>query len=714
MRKFLAISLLALGLATDGYGCGGGAWTYNYYLFSVFNRERMNENLFRERLDVFWKNYTNGLVDGWQWHQEDILSYAEEKGDGEMQDYLKHLSNYLEISDQLQETWSYPTKEQLQERQQMLRSMIRKADDYQGSRLKAQWMLLRMRAQMVLGNHQDNIDYWLEKGSTLPASVYRDMMENIYAGALMKTGRRNDACNIFAAQGDLVSMKWGMRKFRNVAGIQTIYQENPNMPTLNYLVQDFVNNAQETLDTRLGDSEDAGDLLEWIETIGARFINYPEVMRFTNFANQVIVEGKTDSPALWQAAVGELQFLYGHHDQAVETLTKAMKMDGTQRMKDNARAIRLVASAGSNMFKTKKYQKWVVGEMKWLREKAQEEGGYYNHYREVMARLVYTELVPRYKEAGQKELAAALLAMYNDEEVMWGKRESGEDAYDYDDSSWNSNYSSDFYIELTSLSGEEMVRFISWMKQKPKGELEAWARRAIPTDEQYYYDLVGTRYLAEGRFAEAEAMLAKVSPSFMEKQNISYYLANRDYAFPRWLGRQKAPKGVREEGAGLGRLTDNPKLRFCKEMQDLESQYRLGSRETKEKVAYELAVRYYQASIWGDCWYLTHYGWSSADTVEDGELDYVGRAVEYLEVSRQSSDLTLCKNSLYALAFIPLDPWCEIGYDWKLGDYVYTPLRAARQYKALDNLDMFMRQHPQLQDRYTTKCDVLKCFRKNR
>ena len=704
------ISIMALMLSVEGFACAGMG-THNYYLFSVFNREKMGQSLFTERLDAFWKNYTNGLVDEWRWHDKEIYAYAQQKGDKDMVVYLDELKKYLDISDQMQETWDYPTKEQLAERKQTLQNMIVKADAHRNGKMGVQWRLLRMRANMVLGKHQDNLTYWHNVASQLSPSVYKDMMQNIYAGALMNTGNRIEACNEFARQGDMLSMKWGMRNYRNIAGIKTIYAENPNMAVLSYLVQDFVNNAQETLDSYTKDEK--GEMIpvddEWMRMVDARVASKQDVDEFIGFAQKVLKEKKTDSPALWKAAIGELQYLYGHHDEAMKTLDEAVKMAGTKRMKDNARAIRLVASVGSKRFQKSSYQKWVVEEMRWLVTKSKEDGGYYNHYREVMDRLIYTELSPRYEKMGDKNLANALLALYENDSVMWG-----EQSESMPDNSWNPNYSGYYYYELSELSADQLVDYYQWLKTKSKGELEAWAKQAVRMEDNYYLDLIGTRYMSECKFDKAIDYLKNIPWSFLEGQNISYYMAHRDYSKPRWEGRQRFGKDVVTEGAHLATLSKNPKLDFCKDIVNMEAQLPVARQGVREDLAYKLATRYFQASVYGDCWYLTDYGWSSyIDTLSTKEQLFVDKTIEYLNISKQSTDMQMRLKSLYALAYIPVEPWCDEDYDWQTGATTYLPLRDNHQYKALNELDHFLSIHKNISTpNYVSKCDVLKQFRK--
>lgn len=703
MKKFLILSLTAILFCIDSWACYGGRSTYNYYMFSVFRREAMND-MFAKQFDGYWEQYSNGEVKTYQWHADRIMQIAKENNDREMVAYLTQLNEYLNISDQLKETWSYPTKEELAQRKTNLQKMIQQSKAYKGTRLGEQWLLLQMRANMVLGQNQENINLWNSKGSKLRKSVYRDMMQNIYAGALLRTGKRKQACDIYAEQGDMVSIKWTMRKHRNLAGIKNVYEEDANSPSLNFLVQDFVNNAQETMDS----DED------WLEMVDAFPVKNADIDGFIAFANDVLKSGKTKSPALWKAAIGELQYLTGRQQDAMKTLDEAMRMNGTPRMKDNARAIRAIVSA-KNGKTDAAYERYIVGEMKWLIEKAKEEGledSYSrNHYTDMLERLVYNNLVPLYNRNNKVEMAIALTAAMDNSQRLYGFPEKKEN-----NSDWNPNYSywSDYYALIDTLRAEELVRYFEWTGKSAKGDMEKFVKGMIAIDKNFFNDFIGTRYMAEGKFKQAIPYLKKVPFNFMEAQNISFYLAHRKYTIPRWFVKQGKQEQGQTEGPFLATLTSNPKLNFCQEVLKKEEQFKSAKGENREKLAYELATNYYQASYLGECWYLTHYGQSINDTVRTGEMDFVSKAMDYLRVSKQSKHVKMRANSLYALAFIPLDPWLKEDYDYTNHSWIYTPLRTSRQYIALDELCTFASQHAKQMDQHITKCDVLQEFKKYR
>ena len=691
--------MLILGI--PAWACGGEYSSHNSYLFSVIHRDLMYNDMFTDRMNQFWKTYSGGKVDAYRWNEEKLLNIAKKKRDTEMTSYLTSLNTYLDISQQLRETWSYPTKEELAKRKRDLNSMITKANAYKGSRLKPQWTLLAMRAHMVLGQHTNNINLWKQKASKLPASVYRDMARNIYAGALLHNGNRIEAINIFAEQGDMESIRWAMRKHRNLAGIKTIVAEDPKSPAISFLVQDFVNNTQETIDNDADKSA-----AEWIDS---RIILRNEAMNFISYAKEVVDSKKTNTPALWLAAIGEIQYLFDMNDEAMATLNKAVDAEGTQRMKDNARAIRMVVAAKNSKLDSN-FSQWMTTEMKWLESKMKEgkaagvgTSEYDEHYIDVLDRLVFSNLAPRYHQSGRSDMATLLVYM-TENQTMLERRV-------WDGQSWNPYYSTELFSKFDNMLANNVVKVYEGIRQADNDPLKNYAMKGFKLDDNFFNDLIGTKYLEEGKFTEALTYFDKVPNSFYEGLNISYYFTHRDFTKERWFEYQKVDTNADTEGPGLGKVTVNKRAQFCREMNDLLGRYPLANEDMAEQIAYELGKRYFQASYWGDCWWLTAYGHSSADSARVGRPDFVKLAIDYLEKSKMSSDPTMRFNSLYALAFIKQDPWAEEDYDFNTNKYIYIPRRDSRQYKALDELNTHILNGNYSNTKYVSKCDVLKQFR---
>ena len=681
----MLVSVFCITAVANGWGCSGMI-THNYYMMDVAPRID-DEQYFTNQFDKFWKKYMNDDNVSYLWQKDRIMETAKSKGDNDMVAYLTQLNAFLDISDQLQETWSYPTKEQLAARKTTLQNMKTAAAHYRGARLRSQYALLAMRANMLLKDHQANLDYWKSNAANLPDNVYKEMMRNIYAGALFHTGNKKEAFEIYAEQGDQVSIRWAMRKYRNLAGIQNIYSENPNATTLYYLVQDFVNNVQESIDT---------DDPEWIEDLGRVQIKSDQALQFVEFAEKAAANSAVTDQCLWKTASALTNYLLGNRKQAAQAIEQAMKLNGAQRTKDNARCVRLLVLAIDPGVKSK----FLRAEMEWLDQKVASQGkDDYSFYR-AHDRILHQTLIERYKNSGNKEMVWAVNCM--------GDFRESESEY------WNPRYNNEFNIVLDSMDASQLKEYYSFISSSHKDPLESYVTGKIYKDANYFNDMIGTKLIAQNAFEEAVPYFENIPLSFFCEQNISYYAAHRDWSVPKWLKRQRMPQSD-NDGPNSGKVTENKKLKFCQEMIDLKNRYKLAANgPERNKLAYQLAVRYQQASLHGDCWYLTEYGWSCYGELMPWQADFEKLAAEYLSENKTASDFNLRTESLFGLAYIAYDgPWAEQSYDWQTQQTNYDLKPGTHQYKALADLSQYARQNASRMPSYVTKCDVLKQFRKN-
>ena len=716
MKKFIIATIISLVPLADAVACAPERPTHNAYMFSVFRRERMLSP-FAEDMNNWWKAYADDLksreTEYYRWNADTIRAIATRKGDKEMLEYMRWLDAYLKVSDGVSmDSWDYPTKEELAARDSTLHAMLAAAQAYKGRRMREQFALLTMRANMLLGRDKANMLYWTATASKLPRGVWRDVCRNIYARAMLNSGLRRAACEIYAEQGDMRSISWCMRGYRNLAGIKKVYADDPDAYTLLYLVQDFVNGLQETFDSYIQGRPD----LDWVKDKGAQPVLTADAEAFVSFADDVLKEKKTSSPCLWQSAAAMVEYLLGDYEEALRRANAAVGMKGSRRMKDNARCIRLLAQATVAPLGGETSE-WMTGEFRWLDGKIEDERGnsqdYDNHYTDVKERIAYRVLAQRYHAAGLHNVENALYGMMEE-----NKFEYLSQLYDKDmHMSWpdgyvsNLNYSAwnEYFEMLFQTPADSLASYYTYLTSAKTDVFEHYVAQQVYSNKDYYNDLIGTRYIAEGRFADALTWLERVPLEYLEKQNISWYMANRAYTVPRWFVRQ-LPNDPETDGPGKASPKENLKVRYCKDMLQLQSEYNLAPEgEQKDIRAYELATRYYQASCYGDCWFLTHYGKSVLDSTHDGELDFARKARELLAECKTSSNLKIQYEALYALAYTDTDLWCTTEFD---DDYnpVTVPLPASSQYKALEALSKFIKEHPEEADEHATNCDVLKEF----
>ena len=693
MKKFIVLSIIALA-TMQAWACGG--WVRpNYYMFSVFNRDLMQDPFVQET-KKYWIDYTRSDQAGWacemlgsikpeEFDKTDniIIKTAREKKDTETLNYLRLLVKYLNNDGSGFNRWNYPTKEQIAGFKTAANQVRQKAITYRGTRYKSQYALLVMRCNMTAGKHQDNITYWNNTASKLKQNVYKSWMKDIYAGALYNTGQKDKACEIYSELGDMTSIKYCMRKKRNLKGIKEEYAANPNSPTLIFLVQDFVNNTQETLDN--GSNP---EIMKYVEATG---IYKNEMDGFIDFAGQVLSEGKTKSPSMWEAARGFVNYMAGNQDDAIKQLTNAQNLEGTQRMKDNARACLMLASIKSAEPTDAFFDK-MVADYKWLEQKSGLDGKSSSddaHYRDVFERVTYDALVPKLIEWNMPQTAMIVLGRAD-----------------------NLTSNNELHTIIDNISSSELDDFNTYLTNGQHNSLEKWAEKDVNFDTDTFNDLMGTKLLREGEFQAAINYLEKVPLSLISNQGISYYMARKNYNQEIWLKRQFL-SFFKEE---LTPVESNAKLQYCRDMVELDSRLANATGEERNQLLYNKANLLYQASFKGDCWYLSHYGSGVYDEQRSNEYDFVGMSRMLLRQVEQNTTLNdLRLKCLYALTFITAENngYCLIeNYDWNTRTSTYSIDNTMPHYWSMTRLLEFSDQHPEIEQSYITKCDVIKLFRK--
>ncbi len=713
LKRFITASILAAsGLYASACTYEG---THNYYMFSVFNRDYTGENYniarinqidFINKINQNWASYTGGTINTYD--SAKLRSYTTKKGDQLMLKYIKLLDQYIKIADSYKESWTYPTKKQIESRNTTLLNIRNASLAQTRSKIRSQYALLYMRCNMLLKHYAANVNFWNTTAHSMPNSVYRDMMLDIYAGCLTHTGKIDEGCEIFASLGDIPSIGTWMMGKRNLKGISGIYQRNHNAATLPFLIQEFVNNAQETVD------DEKAEKTRGYNIYGKLFVHKTykeEVENFCNFANQVAEDGKTKTPALWKTAAAWLHFMFGDAQTAQSEIDKAVSLAGTEIMMDNARAIRLyITSATSKNSDT--FDNYLTRELEWLDNKARKVNNgysnkyiYSNHYAEVFDRLVNQQLVPKYDEWNRTAIATALVGTLRSRQA---DNQSGIADNYY--KTWNSDYDNDYFTRLDTLNAYTTKCYLDYLQHNPSNELDRWLIAHNSRDYDYLNDIIGTHYLRQGEFTKAIEYLEKVPLTYLDKQNISQYMATRSFTQEKWFSNIKHNI---DETPGKTHITSNLKVLFAKAMNELEAKYSIANSEERIHLAYEMATRYYQASHLGDCWFITHYRWSVSDSTRTGEADFTGRAINYLNVAKTATVFYQKEKVLYALAYIPLEPWYSEDWDDNTSKNIYKYNIGSRQYKALQELSAFERQNtdntPSI---YVTKCDVLKKFGK--
>ncbi|WP_155267383.1 hypothetical protein [Xylanibacter ruminicola] len=677
MKRFIIISLLCV-FAMPMMAC---LWwdTTNSYLFSMYEQKNFKNRVERICNDN-WKAYLGSTEEYFWFNADDAIKAARKKGDILMVSYLQNLKKYLncvDIEQRKQYEWNYPTPQDINNQKLDLLAVRTYALGKTKTKLRSQHALLYMRCNMILGRHQDNINFWEQTASKFIETVYKDMMKNIYAGALYKSGRTAEAGEMFAEMDDYESLMTIYYKKRSFQAISQQYQQNPNAKVLPFLLQDFVNNAQEAEDAKT-EGALGGKLF-------IRDINQQESAQMQQFCQKVVREGKTETPIMWQSAKAWLEYLAGKKQEALKDINAAMQMEGTQRMKDNARVLKFfmtTATAKPN----DSFDTYFTEELTWLQSKQQTADGFFDS---AMRRLSYQAIVPHYQNKPEQQLALMIITNNTD------------------------------YIErMETMPVTDLEKFFYYTKTPGDKPFDQFLQRQFQINDSSYIELIGTKYMRLAKWDKAIEWLSKLPLTYFNyhhSQEYLYYSTARKYDVEPWITRQwlDSSNAYKREQ----KWDKNIKLEFCKEMQAMESSLNLLQDKALDQRYYDLAVRYAQASLKGDCWWLLRNSKNIYDSVRVNEIDFGAKAVELLQKTTMTKDKNLKLKAMFAMGWQELynatpgaKLWTSNEWNEQAADYIRQYNRESWQFRAFQNLYNMVENTPN-KPAYITKCDEYDQFR---
>ena len=669
MKRFIITNLLAA-MVLPMLACAGG-WTTNYYLFRIYDSQEFSERVQTTCTDN-WKAYLGKSPDDWYWFKADeVIKFAQDKGDALMVSYVQNLEKYLQCARSVSdERWEYPTKEELAARSQSLQNVRTYALNKTKSRLRSQHALLYMRCNMLLGKHQENVTFWENTANQYIETVYKDMMMNIYAGALYKTGRGAEAGELFAEMGDYNSLMTQYYKKRSFAAIRQEYLNNPNAKVLPFLLQDFVNNAQEADDATNPNAEGSGNGKLFI-----RDITKAEALQMRDFCEQVVKEGKTTTPIMWKTAKAWLEFMFADKRQAAKDILAAASLNGTERMKNCTRSLILYITADQAK-DSEAFDNYLTDELKWL-----DDNPDYNYVRD---RVLYQTLKKHYASQTSR-----LLALY---------KACG-------------SYEHDAYSDTMQI--EPLQKYLYYINTPAKNNLDRYLKARVKYEPYELEDLIATKYMRICQWEKAITWLKDIPKSFYENRGYTVYAANRSWQVEPWIQRQYLKQSV-EYGDTKWQLKNNPKLTFAQEMQKMEGELNVLSNQAASQRYYDLAIRYAQAHFRGDCWWLMRNGKSVDDAQREGESDLAQIAVNLLQKASLSQDPALKERTIFALCYGNLynTYWYRSVWNSETYKYDIEPDTEALQYAALNRLVDY--EAGRTPASYVSRCDEFNTFKKLR
>jgi len=355
-------------------------------------------------------------------------------------------------------------------------------------------------------------------------------------------------------------------------------------------------------------------------------------------------------------------------------------------MKDVARIIQLYINSMQQSVNAQ-YDAWLAGELKWLRSHKSGPDEMGNYYDAALNRLVHQVLGQKYEDAGQPLTSVAIYRAFN--------------SYRYD------------YI-IDTMKVETLQKYFYYCQKPATTPLEEVLKPFQNLKMDDMNDLIGTKYMRLCQWSKAIQWLSKVPLQFYNGKAYACYAVNRKYTIEPWITRQWL-KPEWEYSDIQWRLNQHPKVTFCREIQQMESELNVLSGLAQQQRCYELAIRYAQAHFTGDCWYLMRNGKSVSDQLRVNESDLAAKAMGYLKQASASSDFKLKEKALFAMSYYYLhkNSWYSFVWDSAKQEDVMKIHPESSQYQALTELARFEQANSQRTSGYVSRCDNYTAFLSN-
>ena len=484
--------------------------------------------------------------------------------------------------------------------------------------IRHRYVLQLLRKYFYTSDYQKCVDIWNRYSGQVPASALRTQCLNYYGGALLRLKRKTEAAIVYAGIG-----YYNVYLHYDPTILREIYRQQPNSQVFEFVIQQFVN----------------------------QYFDNPKQEKasaFNALADEVVRDGKSRNPALWRSAQAALAYIDHDHAEALRLLKESESLKGTAPVKENIRMLRLLVNS-TRTDNDSLYEATLYPDLKWLTDhinadlrKADsetnsntywswywyglygEEAWYSNlplHRVKVLRRVIFLGTVPHFERVGEGYKSLAYLNLYNEvfctdkERRAISRQEKNPERFKY---FYNQDYSTEIFDYLNNTKVENMIQYAEFLRSGGTTPMEKYLIRNSYRDLNYFYDLIGTKYMREEKFVLALEYLQKVSVSFQKKQNISEYIDSTRNPFAEYWITKKEKKG--DYGLSFDPVAEYAKapgkVRFCQLMLRLRKQsLAAGTAKERANAAYAYAVGLYQSSL-GYAWALSKYYSSDCDLAD--------------------------------------------------------------------------------------------------
>lgn len=560
-----------------------------------------------------------------------FLKWIVSNGRTDILDFLILAKQSEQVRKSMNDPWYYDVADNSQNKS--LAIVVEKCKQYKSGPLYSRYALQMVRALCGLRDYEGCVQYWEENKARLANDVVKKMTELKVASALSKTGRRNDALEIYAKYGDVASIRSiNNGNIKNELGF--VYDLDANSPYLEGELQNWLIYFGIFTDyRRLLEDEYYYTGARYFEDNSAKLI-VERLDTLLKVAHKAVREKKSRKMAMWHYALAALYDAKDQPEKARKYLMAGMHYPKDAYLKDTYHFLRIYLDARTATYNDE-YEQQLFKDLKWIAQKIKSkvtpeiydklrsaEGGscYEDDNRDVyqiiansfywndaMRRLLLKVVCPRMHKAGRyvREIQLA-------------------------------NMADNFLIETNGYSGEmfAIVERLSYKATRdyykrirhPEGDFDQFLNSHGRTSRYYWYDILATKCLRERRYAKAVLYLQHVPLSYQKTMSVYPYMYRNPFSYEMETEKRDTS------------LYHNYKLHFAEQMSESErimKHHHDPNERANAKIKYALGLR----NSVHYCWFLTRY----SSNTEYTDIRYALPEIAYPE------DSAICRHDEYVL-----------------------------------------------------------------
>jgi len=633
--KFTIISLAFL-FSLKSFTCLSPIYTPGeYYVFYAYDKKQYRPEATTTEINISdWQKYTSNKAtyeDTWdvvyrysiaelekaatlKESKNTFIQYLINSKDEEALKFLILAKKCEQSRSRRTDKWWYPTKEDLKFTD--LKNILNEALAYKGKKLKTRYLLQAIRAAYTMGDYDLCLRLWNEQIKKQPASAVRTMCEDYIGGIYFSRGDYKTAIEHYANTMQSSSSFWWCadkltENNSDIDRIKILYKFSPSAPELAVMVEKICREAENKANMKVFDGYDPTEYRpdDYWEGYGYNSYkkNRARYISLRDFALQVVSEKRSDSPAMWQYAAAFLTLIDGNPKLAAQYIAKADKLKGTAFIKNNIKVLQIMTDAMNGNYDTK-FESAILPKLRWLDNMMHKnitktiKEDYYDgsmfdnyslyYYNDMMRKITLSIMAPRYLKRDQEARALLLSGMAS--ERMRTIIDYRKQPQNY---KWNIDFYTDVFSMMDSVSVEGVIQYKQTLQSGGKNNFERFLSAKCYKNNNYFNEIIGTKYMREERFDKAVEYLSKVSANYDSGLNIYEYFQYDPFYEPYVRRKLISPY-------------NGYKLSFATRMLDLQNiKESSQSKETKAEATYQYALGLMRAT--NDCWALLRYkkGW---------------------------------------------------------------------------------------------------------